>query len=62
MGCCGNHMNNRSSQNMGVEKDCCNDGGAKKESVSFTCPMHPDIKQDHEGKCPECGMDLVQSA
>ena len=28
----------------------------------YTCPMHPEIKQDHPGKCPKCGgMDLVPS-
>ncbi|PIY79958.1 MAG: heavy metal translocating P-type ATPase [Candidatus Pacebacteria bacterium CG_4_10_14_0_8_um_filter_42_14] len=26
----------------------------------YTCPMHPEIKQDNPGKCPKCGgMDLV---
>ena len=26
----------------------------------YTCPMHPEIKQDHPGKCPKCGgMELV---
>jgi heavy metal translocating P-type ATPase len=25
----------------------------------YTCPMHPEIKQDHTGSCPKCGMDLV---
>jgi len=26
----------------------------------YTCPMHPEIKQDHPGKCPKCGgMDLI---
>lgn len=25
----------------------------------YTCPMHPQISQDHPGKCPLCGMDLV---
>ena len=26
----------------------------------YTCPMHPEVKQDHPGKCPKCGgMDLV---
>jgi Cu+-exporting ATPase len=24
----------------------------------FTCPMHPDIRQDHQGSCPKCGMAL----
>jgi hypothetical protein len=22
----------------------------------YTCPMHPQIEQDHAGKCPICGM------
>ncbi len=25
----------------------------------YTCPMHPEIKQDHPGTCPKCGMNLV---
>jgi Cu+-exporting ATPase len=24
----------------------------------YTCPMHPDIRQDHPGDCPICGMTL----
>jgi heavy metal-binding protein len=27
--------------------------------ISFTCPMHPDIVEDHSGTCPRCGMDLT---
>ncbi|MBL3480201.1 copper-transporting ATPase, partial [Klebsiella pneumoniae] len=22
----------------------------------YTCPMHPEIRQDHPGTCPKCGM------
>lgn len=25
----------------------------------WTCSMHPQIRQDHPGKCPLCGMDLI---
>src|SRR3989338_2741854 len=25
----------------------------------YTCPMHPEIKQDQAGLCPKCGMELV---
>ncbi|MDF1573340.1 MAG: copper-translocating P-type ATPase [Bacteroidales bacterium] len=28
-------------------------------SGTFYCPMHPEVKQDHPGSCPKCGMDLV---
>jgi len=24
----------------------------------YTCPMHPEIEQDHPGNCPRCGMAL----
>ena len=27
-------------------------------STIFTCPMHPEIRQDHPGNCPKCGMTL----
>ncbi|OJH38560.1 efflux RND transporter periplasmic adaptor subunit [Cystobacter ferrugineus] len=28
-------------------------------ATKYQCPMHPSIVQDHPGKCPICGMDLV---
>lgn len=36
----------------------------KEESVSgsttiYTCPMHPEVKQNKPGDCPKCGMNLV---
>jgi P-type Cu+ transporter len=24
----------------------------------YTCPMHPEVRQDHPGACPKCGMTL----
>jgi YHS domain-containing protein len=24
----------------------------------YTCPMHPEVQQDHPGYCPKCGMAL----
>ena len=34
---------------------------AKKHTMAmtYTCPMHPEVKSDKPGKCPKCGMDLV---
>jgi Cu(I)/Ag(I) efflux system membrane fusion protein len=29
-----------------------------KETI-WTCSMHPQIRMDHPGKCPICGMDLI---
>ncbi|WP_284454456.1 copper-transporting P-type ATPase [Cupriavidus campinensis] len=25
----------------------------------YTCPMHPEVRQDHPGRCPKCQMHLV---
>src|SRR5579864_424303 len=27
-------------------------------AMIYTCPMHPQIEQDHPGNCPICGMAL----
>jgi len=26
----------------------------------YTCPMHPEVIRDKQGKCPKCGMILVK--
>ncbi|MBV8326483.1 MAG: multicopper oxidase domain-containing protein [Chryseobacterium sp.] len=26
----------------------------------YSCPMHPEVVSDKQGKCPKCGMDLVE--
>src|SRR5207244_954957 len=31
----------------------------KPEVTQYTCVMHPEVVQDHPGKCPKCGMELV---
>ena len=28
------------------------------KSAIYTCPMHPEVQEDHPGLCPICGMDL----
>lgn len=30
--------------------------------MQYTCPMHPEILQDQPGRCPKCGMDLVEKS
>ena len=30
--------------------------------VIYTCPMHPQIMENHPGSCPICGMTLVQKS
>lgn len=29
-------------------------------STVYSCPMHPEVLADDEGRCPKCGMDLVE--
>lgn len=33
----------------------------EKESVIYTCAMHPEVQQDGPGTCPNCGMKLVKT-
>jgi Cu+-exporting ATPase len=28
------------------------------DAATYTCPMHPEVRQDHPGACPKCGMAL----
>jgi len=29
-------------------------------ATQYTCPMHPEVQKNQPGKCPKCGMALVQ--
>lgn len=34
---------------------------AESQGVVWTCPMHPQVRQDSPGQCPICGMNLVRA-
>lgn len=40
----------------------CDDGNCElpgmQSAQQYTCPMHPEVVQDHPGSCPKCGMAL----
>jgi hypothetical protein len=40
-------------------KDSEQQGGSA-TAKKYTCSMHPEYTSDNPGKCPKCGMDLVQ--
>jgi FtsP/CotA-like multicopper oxidase with cupredoxin domain len=45
------------------EKNVSNAVGAPihtQTGALYSCPMHPEVKSDKEGKCPKCGMALVK--
>ncbi len=48
-GCCDAHRRHRDHKtNQGMGGD-----------TVYTCPMHPEVIGQKEGKCPGCGMDLI---
>lgn len=50
MDCCHNNHDNREHHSGGEHKP---------QVVLYSCPMHPGIRQERPGMCPECGMGLV---
>ena len=32
----------------------------KMGAMKYTCPMHPEVVKSKPGKCPKCGMELVE--
>ncbi len=32
----------------------------EKSTIAYSCPMHADVKSTKPGKCPKCGMTLVE--
>jgi P-type Cu2+ transporter len=48
-------------QNKTMKHNRQHDDGSSEDY--YTCPMHPEIKQDKPGKCPKCGgMELVKKS
>ena len=47
-------QNNNQSGNQNTNQ------AAQQRTVQYTCPMHPEVVSDKAGKCPKCGMDLVE--
>ncbi|MDD2449013.1 MAG: copper-translocating P-type ATPase [Sulfurimonas sp.] len=39
-------------------KECCQVDYSKKQADVYTCPMHPEVRQNTPGSCPKCGMAL----
>lgn len=37
------------------------DPSKAKGSELYSCPMHPEVQQDKEGKCPMCGKNLEKT-
>ncbi|GMQ91787.1 MAG: heavy metal translocating P-type ATPase [Gammaproteobacteria bacterium] len=46
--CCGGHHGHKPAAAAGEQP----------QDAEYTCPMHPEVVQDHPGACPKCGMAL----
>ena len=49
----------------GCKSSCCapqskSEASSSKHAMQYYCPMHPEVVQSTAGKCPKCGMDLVE--
>lgn len=58
-------MSPQMQQMMGSQMSSCpmmqsSQAKAGVGQATYTCPMHPEVVQDKVGKCPKCGMLLVQ--
>ena len=46
------------SEEGAVDNNTVNVGMHSADKAIYTCPMHPEVLQDHPGNCPKCGMAL----
>ena len=53
------HQSSNSHSHSQTEKKIGHSGGSYDVNSNFyTCPMHPEIRQNEPGSCPKCGMAL----
>ena len=47
---------------MNKDAKCKTETKSEKKSTAkvYTCTMHPEVTSDKPGKCPKCGMELVE--
>lgn len=48
------------SNNMNAQAQNIKPATDQQSSKKYTCPMHPEVVTDKPGKCPKCGMSLVE--
>lgn len=57
-------MNGKMSKSSMMKKDSKSSIEKKSDkkamAITYTCSMHPEFTIDKQGKCPKCGMDLVE--
>ncbi|MCY1024009.1 efflux RND transporter periplasmic adaptor subunit [Pyxidicoccus sp. MSG2] len=56
------HQDEAHDAHASAPSDSSTPSASEPAATRYQCPMHPSIVQDHPGKCPICGMDLVALA
>ena len=52
------HANHEPMHHHGAVQQADAAGTTPGAGTIYTCPMHPQIRKDHPGSCPICGMTL----
>ena len=52
------YLADNSSLDINASESKSNPSEAISTGTIYTCPMHPEIRQNHAGVCPKCGMTL----
>ena len=57
---CHSHAHHQDHDTAETKKQTTTPGPANINNAGtvYTCPMHPEVRQDHAGTCPKCGMAL----
>ena len=55
----GSMLSQKTNEDFNKQKPNPNDPSFKAKII-YTCPMHPEVQMDRPGKCPKCGMELIE--
>lgn len=62
-GCCPHsEQKHTSGSNMSAATGARQGQRTRTTEVAYACPMHPEVIRSSPGKCPKCGMDLVEKS
>jgi len=54
-----NDQGNQNSDSLSNQKTAAKNQNTA-ATKSYTCSMHPEVISDKPGKCPKCGMELIE--
>ena len=54
-----NDQSNQNSDSLSDQKTITKNQNTA-ATKTYTCSMHPEVISDKPGKCPKCGMELIE--